>query len=163
MAERKKSSQIRQDQKPLIFVSTSLLTAMAELMFLGGRLCTTLSLHNFEIVMFPNFLRSKVCSRFAAHKVPRIQSLLYQLDTKSRFTCVASNVSGHILTIWGMSALFGGYVLRKKKETLLCLHPLKQIPLLIISKKIFFKTQSSRLGAIVAPNRGYAQNTPCLC
>lgn len=77
MAERKKSSQIRQDQKPLIFVSTSVLTAMAELMFLGGRLCSTLSLHNFEIVMFPNFLRSKVCSRFAAHKVPRIQSLLY--------------------------------------------------------------------------------------
>ena len=49
---------------------------------------------------------------------------------------------------------FWGHIFRKKKRAFWLLAPPKQMPFLTISNKnIFFKTQGTRLGAIVTPNK----------
>ena len=49
--------------------------------------------------------------------------------------------------------VFLGHIFQKKRAFCL-LAPTKQMPFLTISKKnIFFKTQGTRLGEIVAPNK----------
>ena len=62
-------------------------------------------------------------------------------------------LSGPILDIGGMGAVFKGIFSEKRAFCLLV--PLKQMSFLTISNKnIFFKTQGTRLGVIVAPNKG---------
>ena len=61
--------------------------------------------------------------------------------------------SGPILDIRGMGVFFRAYFLGKRAFCLLA--PPKQMSFLIISNEnIFFKTQGTRLGAIVSPNKG---------
>ena len=63
------------------------------------------------------------------------------------------HLAGPILDIESMGACFRAHF--QKKGHFVCLHPLKQISFLTISNGIiFFKTQGTRLGAIVAPNKG---------
>ena len=56
--------------------------------------------------------------------------------------------TGPVLDIGGMGAFFKAHFLKKKA-------PPEQLSFLTISNEnIFFKTQVTRLGAIIAPNKG---------
>ena len=60
--------------------------------------------------------------------------------------------AGPVLDSEGMSAFLGAHFSEKRAFWLLA--PPKQMPFLTISdKNIFFKTQGTRLGSIVAPNK----------
>ena len=62
-------------------------------------------------------------------------------------------MSGPILDIRGMVAFFGANFF--KKVTFCLLASPKQMSFLTISNEnIFFKNQGTRLGAIIAPNKG---------
>ena len=64
---------------------------------------------------------------------------------------------GPILDIGGMGAFFGGIFYEKMAFCLLA--PSKQLTFLTVSNEnICFKTQGTRLGAIVAPNKGLGQD-----
>ena len=79
-------------------------------------------------------------------------SIMLQLKEKL-LPLVAVHCPGPILDIRGMGAIFEGTFSEKRTFFLLALP--KQVSFLTISKeKIFLKTQSTRLGAIVAPDKG---------
>ena len=79
-------------------------------------------------------------------------SIMLQLKEKL-LSLVAVHCPGPILDIRGMGAIFWGTFFEKKAFCLLA--PPKQMSFLTISNEnIFLKTQSTRLGAIVAPNKG---------
>ena len=62
-------------------------------------------------------------------------------------------LSGPILDIRGMGAFF--YGIFSEKRVFCFLAPPKQMSVLTTpNENIFFKTQGTRLGAIVAPNKG---------
>ena len=62
-------------------------------------------------------------------------------------------LSGPILDIRGMGAFF--YGIFSEKRVFCFLAPPKQMSVLTApNENIFFKTQGTRLGAIVAPNKG---------
>ena len=62
-------------------------------------------------------------------------------------------LTGPILEIGGMDAFPGAHL--SKKEDFIGLHPQKNMLFLTASNQnIFLKTQGTRLGVIVAPNKG---------
>ena len=68
------------------------------------------------------------------------------------YPCYALHKAGSILDSEGMGAFFGARFSEKRAFCLLV--PPKQMPFSTISiKNIFFKTNGTRLGAIVAPNK----------
>ena len=62
--------------------------------------------------------------------------------------------TGPILDIGGMGAFIGAHFLKKKVFGLLA--PSKQMSFLTISNEHFSKTQGTRFGVILTPNRGQA-------
>ena len=81
-------------------------------------------------------------------KVTKMLSWIYLISCRSN----RNLLSGPILDSEGMGVFLGAYFSEKRAFWLLA--PPKQMPFLTISdKNIFFKTQGTRLGAIVAPNK----------
>ena len=106
--------------------------------------CTWLRLHeDFDI--FRNPSRARYIFKYKSHNYIRDNNVQLRNDV--------SKWSGSILDIGSMVAFFRPCFLKKMAFCLLAT-PKRMSFLTISNENFFFKTQGTRLGAIVAPNRG---------